>query len=214
MSRLTNYTREHAVGFTLSIVAVVVALLFAYSIYDAVTRGGKVKVTVSVAPKDAALLIDGKASQEHTLYVAPGKHTFSASKDGYESYDGEVYIEKDQGDTSVALSLPAKTDDAKKEADENQADYLENEGIAGKQANADGARFRDKNPIVSKLPYKTMLYTIGYQSDTSDPSGMSIIVTVDANDGMRADVVAQIARWGYDPTELNIQFRNYRNPFQ
>lgn len=214
MSKLTDYTRAHPVGFTMSLIAFVVVALFIYSFYGVIAYSGKVKVTVTVAPFDAAIYVNGDSTNAGTTYLKPGTYTFLASKSGYKDGKKTVVIDDSQKEIDVPISLTPESDDAKKEADKNSAAYLKNEGLAGKQAEADGVAFRDRNTIVSKLPYKTLLYTIGYQSDTSDPSGMSIIVTVEANEGMRADVVAQIARWGYDPTELNIQFRNYRNPFQ
>ena len=213
MSKITEYTRAHPVGFTLSIIGVIAIAVFAFLTYTAIVYGGKVKVMLYPAPSDAQVLIDGKVTTDRTVYLEPKKYTITASKDGYEGFSKDVYLEKDQGEASIALSLDAKTDTAKKEKQENTSEYLTNEGIAGKQANADGQRFRNKNPIVSKLPFKNILYTIGYRSDTNDPSGMSIIIEVDANEGRRGDVIKQIERWGYDPTELNIQFRNYENPF-
>jgi hypothetical protein len=213
ISTITNYTRAHPVGFTLSIIGIFTIGLFAYISFNTIMYAGKVRVEISTAPSDAIVMINGKTTSAKVHYLEPKKYTFSASKDGFETHTETIYLTEDQTEADVALSLIALTDDAKSEADKNMEQYLRNEGIAGKQKSADGLRFREKNPIVEKLPYKTLLYTIGYRSDKTDPSGMSIIIEVDTTEGRRADVVAQIERWGYDPTKLNIQFRNYENPF-
>lgn len=213
LSKITDYIRKHPVGFTLSLIGGFIVFLFLYISFVTIAYGGKVKVTISVVPKDAVVTIDGKETGSRTLYLEPKKYAFSASKDGYEKYSKDIYLEENQSESTVALSLVAITDSAQTEAERNQNDYLKNEGIAGKQKRDDGLRFREKNPIVNKLPYKTLLYTLGYRADPSDPSGMSIIIEIDTAEGMRADVAKQIARWGYDPTEMNIRFRNYENPF-
>lgn len=212
MNKITNYTRKHPLGFTLSLIGLFVTLLFAYSLFAYIAYNGKAKVVISLVPNDAQLYINSNKVSSGTHYLTPGEYSITASKEGYGQYKKTFTITDEE--RSIPISLMPQSDQAKSEAEKNDDSYLKNEGIAGKQADTDGKRFREKNQIVSELPYKTLLYTIGYQSDISDPSGMSIIVTVEASEGMRADVVAQIARWGYDPTELNIQFRNYRNPFQ
>lgn len=213
MSRITDYTRAHPVGFTLSIIGTVIVTLFVIISVNTIMFAGKVKIVITTAPSDIVVKLDGKEIKDRTLYLEPRKYTFSGSKEGYETHTKDFYLEEGQGDTAVALSLIAQNEQTRKESRDNQADYLKNEGIAGKQKNADGKRFREKNTIVSKLPYKTLLYTIGYRADKSDPSGMSIIIEIDAAEGLRRDVVAQIERWGYDPTEMNINFRGYENPF-
>lgn len=213
MNKLFDFVNRHAIEFVLAVIGMIAAAILGYFIYDALAHGGKIKVILSPVPKDATVTIDGKQTSERTLYLEPKKYTFAASKDGYESYSENVQLEEGQGETYVTLSLYAQSKEAEKEQEKNQEDYLKNEGIAGKQANVDGRRFREKNPIVNKLPYQTLLYTIGYRADNTDPTGMSIIIEIKASEGRRADVVAQIERWGFDPTKLNIHFQNYRNPF-
>lgn len=71
----------------------------------------------------------------------------------------------------------------------------------------------DSNPIAARLPYKSLLYTIDYRTDPADSTGRSIILEIDAPQGRREQVLAQLERWGYNPTNLNIEFINYRNPF-
>ena len=212
MNKITSYTRKHPLGFTLSLIGLLALLLIAYSLFITIAYSGKTKVELSLVPNDAQLQINSKKASPGTQYLPPGTYTITASKDGYSEYKKTFIITNNE--TSIPISLIPQSSLAKADAEKNNDDYLKNEGIGGKQANIDGQRFRERNPIVEKLPYRTLLYTIGYQGDTSDPSGMSIIVTVDTNNGLRADVVAQIERWGYDPTQLNIQFRNYRNPFE
>lgn len=198
------------------IIAVLLGLLFVsvigYIAYPSVRDMGKVRVEISLAPTDADFYINDKLYPQRVGFFEPGEYKVKAVKGGYRTHEETIRIHKEQKEYVIPISLIPESAGALAESDRYQDLYLKNEGLAGKQAQSDGIIFRANNPIVKRLPYKTMLYTIGYQADKSNPSG--IIITIDAPEGLRDDVVAQIERWGYDPTTLNIVFRKYENPFE
>ena len=213
MGKIVNYLKRNIIGLALTAIVLIIILLIALFVYDTAVYGGKVRVTIELVPKDARLTINGEPKQPGTLPLTPGKYRVSASKDGYSQFDEDIYINKGDTEKSIPVSLIARSPEAEEEAKTNREAYLKNEGIGGRQAQTTGELFRDRNPIVSKLPFKTMFYTIGYRADNSDPSGMSLIIVIEAEEGDRMKAVYQIERWGYDPIKMNIQFRYYTNPF-
>ncbi|HET6746704.1 MAG TPA: PEGA domain-containing protein [Candidatus Saccharimonadales bacterium] len=206
----TLFTRHRILIISLLVIAVIVIPVF-YFVYTSIERAGKTQVTLIALPEDASLTIDGKPTGPGTLYLKPGSYTIKGEKNGFTTYEHREVIENDNRTITVVLN--PVSDEAKKWTQQNQTKYLEIEGKAGLAANQEGEAFRKENPIVNDLPYSNYLYTIGYQNDNSDPSGNSIIVTIDAPSGYRNAAVRQIRALGYDPATLKIEFRNYESPF-
>ena len=205
--------RQHKIAFLAG--AIVIASIggIVYYAYYMLVVAGKVDVEISLAPSDASLQVNGASEEPGSKLREPGVYKITASKKGYKSYSEEITVDLNRNPLSIPVTLQPESGTALIESEKYRDEYLRNEGIAGKQAQINGEMFRARNPIVAKLPYKTLLYTIGYRADNTDPTGNSIIIEVDAPEGLRDDVIAQISRWGYDPTDLNIRFRNYENPF-
>ncbi len=185
--------------------------IISYNVFILSTRAGKTKVEVVVVPKDATIQVNGEGMRP-PLYLAPGEYTFSASKTGFTTLQQTKVIS--EKDITLTMPLAAESDEAKKWADQNQQQYAELEGIAGKIANQEGEALSDQHPIIQALPYSNFFYTIGYRNDLSDPSGNSIIITIDAITGYRNAAIKQIRELGYDPAQYKIEFKNYESPFE
>ena len=175
-------------------------------------KAGEIDITINLVPKDAKLIVDGVEQTAVSLRVKEGIHTFHASKPGFSTYSRDEYVSKSK-DPNINISLGPESEEAKKWSQDNQILYNENERRGAQKAQEDGKKFRDKNTIVNHLPYKNYIYTIGYRANPADPSGDTIIIEIDASEGNREYALAQIRRWGIDPTEYIINFKDYTNPF-
>lgn len=197
-------------GIGLFVIAVLA--LLGYSLYKQVVTAGTIPVTVVAAPNDATISVDGQQVGMGTINLKPGKkYEVKASKDGFFPYSGSQFI--DESSNKITVSLQPESEEAQKWATENQQQYSDVEAQAGVREDSTGKEFSDKNPITDNLPLETLIYTIGYKRDTSDPSGDSIILTIDAAPGYRNGAVNAIRDLGYDPTKFKIEFYNYTNPF-
>jgi hypothetical protein len=205
-----EFVRTHIRAIAITILLVIVAAIAA-GIYFSASRAGKIAVTVAVVPSDAHTTVNGQSVSSGTVYLAPGSYNVESSKDGFAKYSQKQQIEANQ--SSIVVSLTPESADAKKWADDHNSDYLANESLAGQAADTFSNDFRDKNPIVNVLPYDNYIFTIGYENDQSDPTNNSVIITIDAPEGYRNAAIDQIRSLGYDPTTLNIKFRNYTDPF-
>ncbi len=194
------------------IAVVLIVILIGYGIYKQITTAGEVAITVTVAPSDAVVKVDNKYVSLGTIYLKPGKsYPVSVSKDGFEPYTGTQYINSTNDNISVALS--PVSDAAQKWVQDNRSQYSNVEAQAGARENTTGQEFTNKNPITANLPLDNMVYTIGYKADPSDPTHMSIILTVDAAEGYRNGAIQGIRNLGYDPSQYKIEFSDYQNPF-
>ena len=85
-------------------------------------------------------------------------------------------------------------------------DKITTEALEKEQTN-----LAEANPVIKKLPIKNFIYSIGYRADSSKEN--SIIVEIDAPKGYKNAAINEIRKAGFDPSKLNINFRDYANPF-
>lgn len=211
---MQEWISEHQIAARIVFTVFIIAFigLVGYAIFIAVERAGKVQVDLAVVPSDAKVTVDGKDVNPSFTFLHPGKkYTFKAQKEGFKPLEIESYIAKDS--TTVTLPLSPESEEARKWMERNQDKYSILEALASKAANEEGEKTVEQNPIVSVLPYKNLIYSIGYRGDPSDPSGRSIIVIIDARPNSRTAALTKLSELGGDITTLKIEFANYENPF-
>lgn len=207
-----NVTTRNRIILVVIITVILLLGFGAYSVYMSIQRAGKLAVELVVVPSDAKIEMNGQQVNANGLYAAPGDYVFSASKEGFKKMETHIHI-ADGLPNTVTLPLEPESNEAKEWVSKNQDQYASLEGAAGKAANEQGEVVSEKNPVIQVLPYKNLLYTIGYKNDLSDPTGKSIIVTIDAISGYRNAAIRQLRELGHDPTQLKIEFTKYESPF-
>lgn len=207
---LGDFIKSHMLAIT---VAGLLLIGFAgFSVYMVASRAGKEPVEVLLVPSDTKLTVNGAQLHPGTAYLAPGQYEVVASRGGFKTETKKITITR-QNTLTIDLALDPVSSAAVKWAKDNQQLYLDAEGRQGVRKSQEGETFSKLNPITSVIPYKNLIYTIGYRSDKSDPSGNSIIIEIDAMSGYRNAAVNKIRDLGYDPTRFKIQFRDYESPF-
>ncbi len=192
---------------------VIVLAMIGYVVYTQVQNSGKQRITVAVAPASSRVEINGKVTKEKEVLLTPGKHTYRVSYTGFRTITGELDVRTDGTQTALVAGLTPETAEATELYNKITGEYSAIEVVAGINAEENGAAFIEKNPITKQLPYTNMLFTIGYRADPADPTGDSIIVTIDAPAVYRTEAVTQITNWGYNPVDYKINFINESNPF-
>ena len=197
----------------IGIVTIVLLFLVAIAYLSSVTieHSGKTSIELSAFPDDSNITIDGENTKIGTHYLEPGTYKIEAEKEGYDNYSKTLVLEETK--QKVVVILVPNSEEAFKFGRENEEEYLKVQAQGEVAAIETGKAFNQRNPIAKHLPYKTFFYSIGYRMDQSDPSGNSIIIEIDAIDGYRQSALYRIRQLGYDPTDFNINFRDYENPF-
>ena len=192
---------------------IIILIMVGYVIYTQVNNSGKQRVAVAVAPASALVEVDGKVIKDKDVLLTLGKHSYRVSYNGFRTATGEIVVRDDGVTTPIVAGLIPETSDAKKLYEEIRGEYTAVEAVAGISAEENGALFAEKNPLTRQLPYTNMLFSIGYRLDPADPTGDSIIITIDAPPVYRTEAVTQITNWGYNPVDYKINFINESNPF-
>lgn len=192
--------------------AIITCGLVSYGIYLSIVRAGKEAVAVYAIPSDATITANGQPISPGTAYLPPGTYSIEASRGGFSHYKEEIVItENNQKDIDIALYGVSEA--AKEWEEKNEKLYLEREGRGGKRAAAYGEAFTKANPITKELPYKNVIFSIGYHLDPSDPTNQSIILDIDAGQGYASGALQKIRDLGYDPSDFRINFKNITSPF-
>lgn len=191
---------------------IIVISVISFTIYQKVDQTGKIQISINLVPKDSKITIGNNQYTNGLNYIAPGEYKITVQKDGFETK--EVVKKLVNDNDKVNISLLAQSDEAKKWALINKAQYSNFENMVAKDTQEKGITFQQINPITKNLPFKNYLFSIGYKNDSSDVTGNSIIITISTSPQYRQSAISQIERWGYNLADYNYEFSGFNNPFK
>lgn len=185
------------------------SLLIIWGVATYISRTGKIGVTISAVPSDATITIDTNNIGNGTHWMKAGVYTITAKKEGFKTRTKEVEVTATKKQNVVAISLTPESDTAKKWVEANPEAYKKNESYGAIEARVNGEYFRTKHPITNVLPYTDPYYTIGYKSDNN----RTIVVTISTpSPRYRYYAVEKFRELGFNPTEYQIEFSNFKSP--
>lgn len=188
-----------------------VSILALWTIVILLGRIGKVPVMIATVPSDAIVVLNGQKVSNGHQWVTAGRYDINVSKDGFTEQKQTVIVDGQKKDMTIAISLVAKSDDAKRWAKENADKYKDNEKYGAIAARSEGEYLTATNPIIKNLPFTDPYYKIGYT--TKDDNSITLtILTVSPR--YRFYAVEKIRDWGYDPTDFLIEFKDFNNPLE
>ena len=188
----------------LSILCAAMLLLIVSTV---IGRAGKTAVSFVVSPDETQIEFNNqKITGSKTVYLKPGEYSFKATRDGFRENTIQTTV-KDKPVRVVFTLIPTgNVSKSEKSTNASKIDKITTEALEKEQTT-----LAEANPIIKKLPIKNFIYSIGYRADPSKEN--SIIVEIDAPKGYKNAAVNEIKRAGFDPSKLNINFRDYANPF-
>ena len=176
--------------------------------YITISRYGKTAVIVVAAPSTAKLTINGAPAHSGTVYLKPGTYQFQGSLTGFTVKVTTAPIGPGHPN-KVAVALLAQTDAAKQIAKTHASDYQKTEAVGSYLADQAGRAEEASASITNYLPDMATYYQIGYVSNADG----SVKITIHSTSPrFRYEALQQIINWGYDPTTLDIDFVDYKNP--
>ncbi len=197
------------------IVAAVVAALVLAAILTvlSITRNsGKTFVRVITVPSNMEVLFNDKKMKVSGggVRVDAGNYQVTGKKEGFSTFNSELKVEDDR-ESTIVITLAPESEEAEKWANRNQNAYLKAEQVAGELNREKGEEFRDKNPILSKIPFDSGYYRIDYtMAENSDQ--VILEVRSDSEVGRRV-AIEKIVSWGFNPGDFKINFIGVDNPF-
>ena len=188
----------------LSILCAAMLLLI---ISTVIRRAGKTAVSFVVSPDETQIEFNNqKITGSRTVYLKPGEYSFKATRDGFRENTIQTTIKDKPIRIVFALTPTGKVSKSEKSTNASKIDKITTEALEKEQT-----KLVEANPVIKKLPIKNFIYSIGYRADSSKEN--SIIVEIDAPKGYKNAAVNEIRKAGFDPSKLNINFRDYANPF-
>ena len=187
-------------------------IILTYGIVIYTSRINMVPVFLLVSPNKAEITVENKKIiGSQVIYLKPGIYDFKAFRDGFKSETVHVEVKKNKP-LRIVFSLIPTTQEAIKELKSSSSKSAEIDKITTDKLVNEQKALEDANPIIKKLPIKNLIYSIGYRLDPNIPN--SIIVEIDTIEGYRNAAINKIKEQGFDPSKLNIVFRNYANAFK
>ena len=187
-------------------------IILTYGIVIYTSRINTVPIFLLVSPNKAEITVENKKIiGSQIIYLEPGIYDFKAFRDGFKSETVHIEVKKDKP-LRIVFSLTPTTQEAIKELKSSSSKSAEIDKITTDKLVNEQKALEDANPIIKKLPIKNLIYSIGYRVDPNIPNG--IIVEIDTIEGYRNAAINKIKEQGFDPSKLNIVFRNYANAFK
>lgn len=191
------------------LVAVITALLVAYTVFFFM-RVGKVKVEIILAPSDSVIEIDGKTYSTGVHYFESGTYNIRAYRDDF--YERAFSYEVRDGiDNTLAVGLEPSTEQGRQIQQNSLQEYQAVEAAAGQQAQIEGERFREENPLVNALPYRGDGVWLDYRLNKENKNKIVVQATVanySSSNEVNHESVTRIAitQLGYDFDDYEIEY--------
>lgn len=204
---LDRLTFRHKIYIAL----VLFIILVIFSVYTAVDRIGKEKVSIVVIPADSHIYLNDKKIDSGDIYLTEGTYTFTAKKDGFKS-DSQV-IKVVKGGVSVGLLPKPESEEAKQWVKNNPTIQMQREGIAGDMAVLRGRYIEDQTPLIKELPYTDINapFSIDYGASPTRKYGVVIYISNSTPYGRQA-ALKWIRQQGVNPSDLEIYYNDFTNP--
>ncbi len=193
-----------------SILILLSASTLVYGAITYVNRYDTTPVYLLTSPDKAEITTGNqKFIGSQVVYLKPGTYNFKASRSGFK--DENINVEVKKGNPlRIIFALTPTTEKAIKELQSSSKTSEIDRATTDRLAN-EQKKLEDANPIIKKLPIKNLIYSIGYKADPNHRNG--VIVEIDTIEGYRNAALNKIKEQGFDPSKLNITFRNYANTF-
>ena len=136
---------------------------------------------INLAPSTATLTADNHSIHSGNIYLAPGKHSITATLKDFVTVKTTVDVPASKA-TSLDIILDPANENGSVYLDKHPDLQLEREAIGGKQYSNNTSAQERVNPIIHLLPWEGLGYVINYgQSTTSpnDPTKISLVITSD-----------------------------------
>ncbi|MDF2460829.1 MAG: hypothetical protein K0S68_232 [Candidatus Saccharibacteria bacterium] len=186
----------------------VILLTIGIGIFQTIASFNDGLLDITVSPTDARIKIDGKGSAKPgKISLAPGEHTLEVTRKGYASKTLKIKITSGNVTTEgVQLTVSDPAAVAKENAELNKNDVTEQEGVAGKIVNEQGAKIAAENPLITKLPFYGADFNIDVgksEKYPNDGTAVAIYITAITDEG-RTHALNWIKAQGYDPAAYEI----------
>jgi hypothetical protein len=185
-----------------------VVVLIGILIFISAKHSQEAKLNIYVLPEDSTIKLDDQVIKKKSIYVKPGEHTISASKNGFKTDVRMVSLIKQESLDLYLLPSP-ESQEAQDWLAQNPDLQRLREEYAAHNATSIQQELQKQYPILDSLPLITRYYRIDYgvsKKYPNDPSKVALYITaVKANRNM---ALQWIKFKGFNPNDYEIIYRN------
>lgn len=187
---------------------VLCVVMIAITIYQSLSRQGKIEVSITTYPAGATIQLDGKSAGTKE-YLPEGTYTFKASKNGFKDKEVTQFISNTSN--QVFLILDPDSEEARRWR--NSQRPIDAEYYGGQAAQARGQALAAKYPLMTKLPYVSVSgpFRIDFGYTGPNNSEVYFIIGNSTPSGRRA-AISWIRSQGIEVEQLDLRFKDYTNP--
>jgi len=192
------------------LVAIVLIVTITFFVATNISRRGKIKVDLIVAPSKAEVLIDGKYVKSKTVYLKPGEHTFVVS---FENFESTKVVQDVSVNPEVLLAAVPKTDSAREYLLKNPEENSILEKIGGIYQENANKKTAESYPFLSELPIEQRYFAIynGAPLRSKVKNGdfaAAMYVKADSAYGRSLAVNSMRNELNIDPTVIEVYFQD------
>lgn len=143
------------------LVTALIAVLFIWNLALFLSRQGLDKVVVKAIPSDATITLDNRSVSAGTIYVSPGNHILTASRQ-YFSPVTKKFDSKKQQNNTVYLLLDPQSQAGIDWLNRHPEEQRLRETILADQLAQQQQNLRQKFPVLDKLPVDNSHFRIDY----------------------------------------------------
>ena len=190
-------------------------LLLAISIFITSKDNSKTSIVqVEVAPRDSKITINNKGVREGENKVEPGAYLVVFSREGFNQVEKKITVKKGES-VYVADVLVPNSPETTDWYTSNLEDAKRAEGISSKNFDARADSLSENFPLLRFLPQSFKYFSISYGSSINNPDDRysAAVYIKAAFPEDRQAALKWIRERGYNPTDYEIIFSNFANPF-
>jgi len=149
------------------IVAGVCAFILGLYFLTSLISSDSIGLTVEAIPEDSTITLDGKQISAGKVSVTKGKHTFTVSRQLFETTTKTIDTDAIDPKSTIYLVPAATSDEAKAYLAQHPEIGQKAEEAGGQEFDADQKMLDKKYPILDELPYLTSHFKVDYSLDSN-----------------------------------------------
>lgn len=185
-------------------------LFLLYLLTLSVSRKNKQLVELNLLPSDAKVIINNKRVRGNDQYLKSGHYTISAERKGFSNTTKEIDVDTSTKKQILFISLTPETDEGLDWIEKHKTETEKFEENAQLNYSKQNDKIIEKYPLLEVLPFReSSLYSIEYKYLNND-----VVIEIHANSALARQVaIEKITSLGYEPSNYNIVFSDFINPF-
>lgn len=198
------------------LITIIGILIFLF--YLTFSRQNTRVINFNIAPTNAEVTLNNKPLTDRTKRLKYGDYTIKATLKDFTTVEKKITVSKD-GDPIVSIVLDPTNDAGQSYLDSNIQEQYEREGVESIEVDKKQRTVAEKYPFLKELPLERQRFTISYgdieHSKVTNPDDPQVALYVSVTEpSQKRNALRTIREYlGVDPSDIEIIFLDYFNPF-